>query len=261
MSRPFLSSSSRIGNSAYIQAIRNFHWRRCIQRSCTPISGSAAHERVCVQAQLQPGSAKTTRNIIWFNLPFNKNVLTNIGRAFIIFVDKCFPTGHKLRKVFNKNTVKLSYSCTPSEWLCWKVKTGLDVASRQRCFVSCLTHQEFNTKCIYNNRHFKYPWNLHKGSLGAAQLLRCSDFFLCLQPETSSFLLFSVQRCGSRIIINFSSKHKLQRLLALLYGLARSIICHVITWLMWLSFNDQTYLLSSVEFLDAIFLNDGVWFL
>ena len=22
--------------------------------------------------------------------------------------------------------------------------------------MSCLTHQEFNTKCIYNNRHFKY---------------------------------------------------------------------------------------------------------
>ena len=43
------------------------------------------------------------------------------------------------------------------KWFGWKVKTGLDVASRQRCFVICLTHQEFNTKCIYNNRHFKYP--------------------------------------------------------------------------------------------------------
>ena len=32
-----------------------------------------------------------------------------------------------------------------SELFGWKVKTGLDVASRQRCFVSCLTHQEFNT--------------------------------------------------------------------------------------------------------------------
>ena len=49
------------------------------------------------------------------------------------------------------------------------------------------------------------------------------------QPEKSSFYLFSVQRCGSRIKINFSSKHKLQRFLALLYGLARAIICHVIT--------------------------------
>ena len=56
--------------------------------------------------------------------------------------------------------------------------------------------------------------------------------------------------------MNFSSKHKLQRLLALLYGLARAIICHVITWLILLSFNDQTYLLSSVEFLDVVFLNE-----
>ena len=55
--------------------------------------------------------------------------------------------------------------------------------------------------------------------------------------------------------MNFSSKHKLQRLLALLYGLARAIICHVITWLILLSFNDQTYLLSPVEFLDVVFLN------
>ena len=43
--------------------------------------------------------------------PFN--VQTNIGRAFINLTDKCFPAGHKLRKVFNRNTVKLSYSCTP----------------------------------------------------------------------------------------------------------------------------------------------------
>ena len=58
--------------------------------------------------------------------------------------------------------------------------------------------------------------------------------------------------------MNFSSKHKLQRLLALLYGLARAIICQVNTWLILLSFNDQTYLLSSVEFLDVVFLNDAV---
>ena len=70
--------------------------------------------------------------------------------------------------------------------------------------------------------------------------------------------IYSVQRCGSRIIINFSSKHKLQRMLALLYDLARAMICHVITWFILLSFNDQMYLLSSVEFLDAAFLNDAV---
>ena len=57
---------------------------------------------------------KRRRNIIWFNPPFNGNVNTSIGRAFINLLDKCFPIGNKLRKIFNRNTVKLSYSCTPN---------------------------------------------------------------------------------------------------------------------------------------------------
>ena len=57
---------------------------------------------------------KRRRNIIWFNPPFNGNVNTSIGRAFINLLDKCFPTGNKLRKIFNRNTVTLSYSCTPN---------------------------------------------------------------------------------------------------------------------------------------------------
>ena len=54
------------------------------------------------------------RHVIWFNPPFNRNVKTNIGRAFISLIGKCFPPGHKLRKIFNKNTLKLSYSCMPN---------------------------------------------------------------------------------------------------------------------------------------------------
>ena len=64
--------------------------------------------------QRPPNQDRRRRNIIWFNPPFNRNVLTHVGRAFINLVDKCFATGHKLRKIFNRNTVKLSYSCTPS---------------------------------------------------------------------------------------------------------------------------------------------------
>ena len=62
----------------------------------------------------EPNQDRSRRNIIWFNPPFNRNVQTNIGRAFINLIDKCFPTGHKLRKVFSRSTVKLRYSCTPS---------------------------------------------------------------------------------------------------------------------------------------------------
>ena len=51
------------------------------------------------------------RNIIWFNLPYSKSLKTNIGKFFSKLLNKHFPAGHKLYKIFNKNTLKLSYSC------------------------------------------------------------------------------------------------------------------------------------------------------
>ena len=58
------------------------------------------------QQRLPNQKKKRRRNIIWFNPPFNGNVKTSIGRAFINLLDKCFPTGNKLRKIFNRNTVQ-----------------------------------------------------------------------------------------------------------------------------------------------------------
>ena len=52
------------------------------------------------------------RNIIWFNPPYSKNVKTNIGKIFLNLIKKHFPPHHKFHKLFNKNTVKISYSCT-----------------------------------------------------------------------------------------------------------------------------------------------------
>ena len=50
-------------------------------------------------------------NILWYNPPFSKNVNTNIGHRFLTLVDKHFPKDQKLRKIFNCNTIKISYSC------------------------------------------------------------------------------------------------------------------------------------------------------
>ena len=50
-------------------------------------------------------------NILWCNPPFSKNVNTNIGHRFLTLVDKHFPKENKLRKIFNRNTIKISYSC------------------------------------------------------------------------------------------------------------------------------------------------------
>ena len=49
------------------------------------------------------------RNIVWFNPPYSKNVKTNIEKIFLNLITKhC----HKFHKLFNKNTVKISYGCT-----------------------------------------------------------------------------------------------------------------------------------------------------
>ena len=52
------------------------------------------------------------RNIIWYNPPYNKSVSTNIGRVFLNLLDKHFHKENKLNKIFNRNSVKVSYSCT-----------------------------------------------------------------------------------------------------------------------------------------------------
>ena len=65
-----------------------------------------------IDARLQ---VNRKRNIIWFNSPFSKNVVTKLGHYFLKLLDKHFPRHHKSQKIFNKifnrNTVKVSYSC------------------------------------------------------------------------------------------------------------------------------------------------------
>ena len=54
------------------------------------------------------------RNTIWFNPPYNANVATNVGHKFLQAIDECFPLGHPLHKILNRNNLKLSYSCMPN---------------------------------------------------------------------------------------------------------------------------------------------------
>ena len=54
------------------------------------------------------------RKITWFNPPFSCNVATNIGREFLRILSKNFPLKHRYHKIFNRNTVKISYSCLPN---------------------------------------------------------------------------------------------------------------------------------------------------
>ena len=53
-------------------------------------------------------------NIIWFNPPWSNSVTTDVGRKFLNLVDSCFPPGHQLNKIFNRRTIKVSYSTMPN---------------------------------------------------------------------------------------------------------------------------------------------------
>ena len=52
------------------------------------------------------------RKVFWFNPPYSKQVSTNIAKHFLSLLDQHFPKQHRLYKIFNRNNVKVSYSCT-----------------------------------------------------------------------------------------------------------------------------------------------------
>lgn len=54
------------------------------------------------------------RKVIWYNPPFDLSVKTNIGHKFLKLINDSFPCDNPLSKIFNRNTIKLSYSCMPS---------------------------------------------------------------------------------------------------------------------------------------------------
>jgi hypothetical protein len=58
-----------------------------------------------------PNRKNRQRKVIWFNPPFTMNVKTTVAHSFLQLIDKHFPHSTRLHKIFNRNTVKVSYSC------------------------------------------------------------------------------------------------------------------------------------------------------
>lgn len=54
------------------------------------------------------------RNITWCNPWYNINVKAKLGRKFFQLLEQSFPSAHQLHTIFNRNSVKLSYSCMPN---------------------------------------------------------------------------------------------------------------------------------------------------
>ena len=54
------------------------------------------------------------KNVIWFNPLFRVNVKTKFGNYLLNLIGKLFPPRDKFNKLFNRNTIKVSYNCVPN---------------------------------------------------------------------------------------------------------------------------------------------------
>ena len=58
--------------------------------------------------------AKRNSKVIWFHPPYSLNVKTNIGKVFQKLERKHFPRSRILSKIFNLNTINISYISMPN---------------------------------------------------------------------------------------------------------------------------------------------------
>ena len=105
------SVSSRISNIASNQSIFNSSnpmYKEALTRSgfnddmiFTPVIASNNSER----------NKTMKRKIISFNPPYSMNVENNIGKTFLKLVKRDFPRNNSFHKIFNNNTINISYIC------------------------------------------------------------------------------------------------------------------------------------------------------
>ena len=78
------------------------------------LKSSSFNKNLKFESIQEKPSQNRKRKVVWFNPPYNAEVKTNIGQVFLKLVRKHFYKRHRYKKIFNTNTIKLSYSCTPN---------------------------------------------------------------------------------------------------------------------------------------------------
>ena len=127
-----------------------------------------------------------SRNIIWFNPPFNKNVSTNVAKRFLNLLDQHFPKSNKLHAIFNRNTVKVSYSCTQNMSSMIKSHNkkviNKDIKELKSCNCSLKSKCPLTCQCqvtdIYINALYYHQTNQIKCISELLRVIPKSDFII-----------------------------------------------------------------------------------
>ena len=153
------------------------------------------YDKTCTHKNNEKNKTRKLK-ITCFNPPFNINVATNVAKTFLTLIDKHFPKNKRLSKIFNRNTIKVSYSCLPNVkqtisnnnhrlLQLHRVKESTQDSKlcncRQKnscpldgkCLTKCVVYKATVTETTSNNEEtyiglteneFKTRFNLHKSS-------------------------------------------------------------------------------------------------
>ena len=162
---------------------------------------------------------KRKRNILWYNPPFSRNVQTNIGKRFFALITKHFGKDSRYHKIFNRNTVKLSYSCMPNIGIIIKSQNArslrADANNKKACSCRNTNTCPLNGGCMQNS--LVYEAEVHTRTENFKYFGLCEgDFKTRYNTHRSSFR--NKKYCNST---ELSKK---------IWSLKDSSIEHTVTW-------------------------------
>merc|ERR1712240_355341 len=113
------SSRENFNNAipAYNEALKNSGYKKDLryeeQQDSTNEDTAGPDQQ---EQQTRKRNRRRKRKVIWFNPPYNQLVTTSIGKKFLELIDTHFRSARQdqLQKIFNRHTIKLSYSCAPN---------------------------------------------------------------------------------------------------------------------------------------------------
>ena len=106
-----LSANEKIfkeSSKKYIDALKNSGFKEDFRYLKENITNEIARDN----NNYDQKNKNRKRKIIWFNPPFCKLANIDVGKYFLRLIDKHFKQGNILHKIFNRKTLKISYSCT-----------------------------------------------------------------------------------------------------------------------------------------------------
>ena len=118
-----------------------------------------------------------SRNILWFNSPFNNYVSTKVAKQYLNLIDQHFPKSNKLHAIFNRNTVKTSYSCTQnmSSMIESRNKNVInkDITKLKSCNCRAKSECSLNAQCQFTG--IIYKWTVLSPGKPNKQYLRAAE--------------------------------------------------------------------------------------